>query len=244
MAPGSNFVIAIVDADEAVRRRIEHQLHQGGYRAWGCGSVTELYKKLVAHQVDLILVDINVPGEGVFSLIQHLSVARRYALVVMGTSIEAMEHLRGLAPGVNMLFSTKTADLRDLLACVVVALQQRTEMPLNLRLGVTRSWLLDYGAGTLYAPDGKRLDLTSRELDLLARLMSSSRLMVDKLSISTQSDPSTPDNFHHLDSQLYRLRKKVQNQMGQTLPISSVHGWGIVFNGAAMVINCVNLYSQ
>ena len=161
----------------------------------------------------------------------------------MGTSVEAMEHLRGLAPRIDMLFCTKAVDLRELMACVVVALQQRAELPLNLRLGVTRSWLLDYGAGTLYAPDGKRLGLTSRELDLLARLMSSSRLMVDKLSISTQSDPSAPDNFHHLDSQLYRLRKKVQDQMGQSLPISSVHGWGIVFNGAAMVINCVNLYS-
>ena len=70
------------------------------------------------------------------------------------------------------------------------------------------------------APNQRAIQLTSRELELLACLMAAKGGLVTKQTlVETMGTGDVEDGFHRIESQLTRLRRKTLDGTGTTLPV-------------------------
>ena len=174
-----NTIIAIVEDEDDLRGNIELFLRSRGYQVWGVASAEALYKQLVTTSADVILVDINLPGENGFTLMEHLSVTDRYILIAMTARITTEDRIKGLNSGADMYFM-KPVDLEELEAGIRSALRRLREPQLRPAEDQSAVWILDVSEYRLQSPDNGSVKLTGRELELLSQLMRSPGLVVDK----------------------------------------------------------------
>lgn len=224
--------IAVVEDEDELRCNITTFLQGRGYCCWGAVSAEELYRHLLVQQADLVLVDINLPGEDGFSLLSHLATSGRYGLIAMTARGETADRIRGLESGADMYF-VKPVDLYELEAGIRAVLRrnpsQTPEEPKKVRQG----WVLDYVNSCLVAPDSRTMELTSRELAFLGCLMVECGQTVLKNTLQEACCDSNHDDFHRIETLLYRLRKKSEQSLEQNLPVRAVFGKGMVFTDNA-----------
>ena len=231
-----NTVIAIVEDEEDLRCNTELFFRSKGYQVWSVESAEALYKQLITTHADVILVDINLPGEDGLTLIEHLSVSDRFILIAMTARITTEDRIKGLNCGADMYF-TKPVDLVELEAGIRSALRRVSEPQKRSREDENALWIMDVRDYSLHSPDGGTVILTARELEFLNQLMSNAGQVIEKKNVIQLTGDQDGEDLHRIDSLVYRLRNKVASELRLTLPIRSVFGRGYVFAGSAKVIN-------
>lgn len=243
MAAPEPVIIAIIEDDEDLRLNIELFLRGSGYQVWGVPSAELFYKQLVVEPAELVLVDIHLPGEDGYSVISHLAAAGRYGIIAMTCNGGSADRIRGLSCGADMFFM-KPLDLTELEAGIRAVIRrsichgstaQRSLVAIREE-DKGQVWQLALQTSQLLAPDGKQTELTSREVVLLQLLMRAPGQTLDKNAIHAALGNHAEDDFHRVESLLYRLRKKVESVSAQKLPIRAVFGRGLVFAGNTRVI--------
>ena len=227
--------VAIVEDEADLRLNLELFLQGCGYPVWGVGSAEALYKQLVTRPTQIIIVDIGLPGEDGFSLIEHLAAANRYGLIAMTARGATADRIQGLKRGADLYF-VKPVDLYELEAGIESVLRRLSQVGGRRSEDQPNPWILDTLDNRLRAPGGEALVLTAREIELLAYLMSRPGEVVGKEDLLLHLSGSTAmDDFHRIETLLYRLRKKAEQALGQGLPVRSVFGRGLSFVGPAQI---------
>ena len=67
----SSHTLVIVDDDKDIRELLTDVLKQYGYHALSAGSGKQLYTLLDEHKIDLIILDIRMPGEDGFVICKN-----------------------------------------------------------------------------------------------------------------------------------------------------------------------------
>lgn len=228
--------IAIVEDEADLRLNLELFLQGRGYPVWGVDSAEALYKQLVTRPTEIIIVDIGLPGEDGFSLIEHLAAANRYGLIAMTARGATADRIQGLKRGADLYF-VKPVDLYELEAGIESVFRRLNHVSRRRDDDQPKPWILDTRDNRLLAPGGEALVLTVREIDLLAYLMSRPGEVIGKDDLLRHlSGSAAMDDFHRIETLLYRLRKKVDQALGQGLPVRSVFGRGLSFVGPAHIL--------
>lgn len=223
--------IAVVEDDEDIRLNVCSFLQKSGLHAWGAESAEGFYVGLLQQKADLVVVDLGLPGENGLSLIQRLA-AQSVPVVVLTARGDLESRIAGLNAGALQYF-VKPADLHELVAGIRSQLRHA-----KLAAGSKKAqreaeilaWRLDSAAARLIAPNQGMVPLTSRELELLHRLMSAMGSLVSKQELlETMGYLHAEDGFHRIESQLTRLRRKTLDGTGMALPVRAVFGKGLVF---------------
>ena len=244
MTAPEQVIIAIIEDDEDLRLNIELFLRGKGYQVWGVPSAELFYKQLVVEPAELVLVDIQLPGEDGYSVISHLAAAGRYGIIAMTCNGGSTERIKGLSCGADMFFM-KPLDLTELEAGIRAVIRrsichgstaQRPLVVATREEDKGQVWQLVLQTNQLFAPDGRQTELTSREVVLLQLLMRVPGQTLDKNTIHAALGNHAEDDFHRVESLLYRLRKKVESVSDQKLPIRAVFGRGLVFAGNTRVV--------
>jgi putative two-component system response regulator len=81
-------VVLVVDDDPQVRGVVSRVLDQGGHRALGAASVAEARGLLAGHDVDLVICDVNLPGESGVELLREIGAALADTAVFMLTGVD------------------------------------------------------------------------------------------------------------------------------------------------------------
>ncbi|WP_096701226.1 response regulator transcription factor [Magnetospirillum sp. 15-1] len=120
--------ILVVDDDPTVRAILDSLLTAQGYHVTSCGGGEEMWAALAAGPADLVVLDVEMPGEDGYTLVQRLR--QRSALgIILLTSHTAMEHkLYGLEIGADE-FLSKPCDRRELLARIKALLRRAPPAP-------------------------------------------------------------------------------------------------------------------
>jgi len=227
--------IAIVEDEADLRLNLELFLRSCGYPAWSVGSAEALYKHLVTRPTQIIIVDIGLPGEDGFSLIEHLAAANRYGLIAMTARGATADRIQGLKRGADLYF-VKPVDLYELEAGIESVLRRLNQINRRRSEDQPDPWILDLFDSSLHAPNGEAVALTAREIELLAYLMSRPGEIIGKEDLLLHLSGSTAmDDFHRIETLLYRLRKKAEQTLGLGLPVRSVFGRGLSFIGPAHI---------
>ncbi len=227
----TEFTIAVIEDDEDIRLNVCSFLQKSGFHAWGAESAEDFYVGLLRQKVDLVVVDLGLPGEDGLSLIQRL--ARQNLPVVALTARGDLEsRIAGLNAGALQYF-VKPADLHELVAGIRSQLRH-ARVGAGAKKGPQGSemlaWRLDNAAARLIAPNQGAVPLTSRELELVRCLICANGGLVSKQELLAAMDYlHVEDGFHRIESQLTRLRRKALQATGMALPIRAVFGKGLVF---------------
>lgn len=221
--------IGIIEDNLVLQEELVFFLEAKGYSVWAQHSAEAFWRQLHAAPADMVLVDIGLPGEDGFSVLEYLRSLGRYGLIVMSARGAQEDRLRGLELGADA-YLVKPVNFADL-AAVLETLWQRFKRPglsPAQRPDVEQAdWALH--DNRLLGPEGEALRLTAQETRLVETLMRYPNEVCDKaqLHASLFGFHAEPDT-HRVDVVLSRLRNKARNQRIH-LPIRVVFGKGVVF---------------
>lgn len=229
-APSPAISVALLEDNWELRQEILlPALRDFGFHVQGVGTATELYRAMLTHRFDIVVLDIGLPDEDGLTVAQHLRAISNIGIVIL-TGRDGRQHqLNAFKHGADV-YLTKPVDL-DLLAASLHSLTRRIMHP-NVHNATADSaelppWRLEAGGWQLISPLGKTVALTLIEQCLVMALAASNGQPMSRESlIRTIARDDYHFDPHRLEMMIHRLRRKVQTQTGETLPLLTVRGSG------------------
>ncbi|MFJ4347317.1 response regulator [Pseudomonas sp. NPDC089401] len=167
--------ILIVDDDPEIRQLLSTYLDEAGYRTSVAAEGREMRKRLEEHRVDLVVLDLMLPGEDGLSLCRELRVRSNIPVIMLTARGTLVDRIVGLEMGADDYLG-KPFDPRELLARIKVVLRRTQSFPERARLdeaGTLRfaGWRLDTSTRQLRAPTGLVISLGNSDYRLLRLLL-------------------------------------------------------------------------
>lgn len=228
--------IVCVDDEEEIRVLLDRYLGQHGLRVSLAANGSELRRFIAEGGVDLVLLDLGLPGDDGLTLMRYLRAQWNGAVIIVSGRGDAVDRVVGLELGADD-YVTKPFDLRELLARVRSVLRRldaaRTAPSAtdpSRRVAVFAGFRFDLGARTLHDRAGASIDLTSGEFDLLRTFVQQPNQVLsrDALMNSIHGREAGPYD-RAIDMQIGRLRRKIEADPERPALIKSVRGAGYLF---------------
>jgi len=218
--------LLVVEDDEDIRALIAKYLVDHGFRVTLAGDGKEMDKVLASEKVDLVVLDVNLPGEDGFSICLRLRNAGRRPVVMVTSRGEDTDRILGIELGADD-YLVKPFIPRELLARIGAVL--RRSMPEQEADETTEKYLfdgfiLDVLMRRLFGPSGARVILTSAEFEILLTLCQRPGQVFsrDQLKSAATTDRS-------VDITISRLRQKIEKDPRNPAMIETVRSAGYVF---------------
>jgi two-component system OmpR family response regulator len=232
-SPSPRYDVLVVDDDDALRDEMAGYLADHGFSVHTARDAAEARKQLEASPMDVVVLDVMLPGEDGLSLCQRLNVQGAPAVLMVSAMADSVDRIVGLELGADD-YLAKPIVPRELLARVRALLRRRDK---NGGAGAGFSFAgfkLDVVRRELRAPDGDVLMLTPGELSLLGAFLENPRRILnrDQLMAMTRGErPTVVDRA--IDVQISRLRRKLNAKVDDEV-IRTHRGLGYVL--ACMVV--------
>lgn len=222
--------LLVVDDDGDIRELFRTYLSGMGYVVLEAADAATLREVLTARPVDLILLDQRLPDADGLALARELRSASDVGIIIITGYGQPVDRIVGLELGADD-YVAKPVDLRELLARIRSVLRRRTPRPQGVDEALLfEGWALDPASRSLTAPDGRTVDLTSGEFDLLmAFVRQPNRVLTrDELMNALHHRDAGPYD-RAIDVQVGRLRRKIEADPTRPELIKSVRGAGYLF---------------
>jgi two-component system OmpR family response regulator len=227
--------ILIVDDDDGIREIIGEYLSVEGYRVSTASHGDEMRRILAQSAVDLVLLDLLLPGEDGLALARKLREQSNVGIIMMSGRGETLDRIIGLEMGSDD-YLAKPFEIRELLARIR-SLLRRTRMtageqgPPARRQVRFAGWTFDPSNRELFSPLGDPVRLTTGEFDLLTAFVASPNQVLsrDRLLELTRGRRAGPID-RTIDVQVGRLRRKLRDDNIPPRLIKAVRGAGYIFN--------------
>ena len=230
--------LLVVDDDREIRSLVAQFLTKHGFRVTGVRDGAEMIRTLDGARVDLIVLDLMLPGEDGLSLCRRLRAAPQTAQtpVIMLTAMgEETDRIVGLEMGADD-YLAKPFSPRELLARIKAVLRRVAAPPVAgapaaagavLRF---EGWSLDLTKRELRSPDGVLVQLSAGEYDLLVAFAEHPQRVLtrDQLLDLARGRSAVPFD-RSVDVQVSRLRRKIEPDLAEPTLIKTVRGGGYLF---------------
>lgn len=229
--------ILIVDDDLGIRAALLKILRANGFHCISACDGAAMEQFLKERAVDLILLDVMMPGVSGFDICRELRRQRVDAIPILMISARGDEadKVTGLELGADD-YIAKPFGESELLARVRALLRRANIAPLvkaprskQLRFG---EWLVDLPQRQLFAPSGARVELSGAEYDLLLAMLENPQRVIgrDQLLEMSRARLGNPSD-RTTDVHICRLRRKLGDEERREL-IRTVRGVGYIFTAA------------
>ncbi len=233
--------VIVVDDDARIRDLLRRYLTQEGFEVVLAEDGKTLTRLLTRENIDLIVLDLMLPGEDGLSICRRLRAAKDMTPIIMLTAkVEDVDRIVGLEVGADD-YLTKPFNPRELLARIHAVLRRRPTLeapgaPSQATQTVSFGpFEFDLSLRRL-TKAGEALAMTTGEFSMLKALVRHPRqpLSRDKLAHLARGREFEPFD-RSLDVQVSRLRKLIEPDATQPRYIQTVWGVGYVFvpDGAA-----------
>lgn len=223
--------VLVIEDDDDLRDTLCRYLGAIGMTVHGVPSAEGLDEQLSKHPVDLVVCDVNLPGENGFSIIARLRLATKAGVIMLTARGLEEDRLLGLSLGADC-YLVKPVNLREL-EFVIRNLHRRvTEMPPTPEPAQQQTWLFNAALWTITAPNGQVAQLSMAESRCLGCLIARAGEVVTREELlQALGRPNLEAYSRNLDVTISRLRKKVESLCEMKLPVASARGMGYAFNG-------------
>ena len=226
--------ILIVDDDAEIRSLLSQYLIKNGLRVTAVADGRAMWQALEAGRIDLIVLDLMLPGEDGLTLCRNLRAKSSDIPVIMLTARgEETDRIVGLEMGADD-YLAKPFSARELLARIKAILRRARSLPENLRPDDARNirfgdWLLDTVQRQLVSTAGVVTPLSGAEYRLLRIFLSHPNRVLnrDQLVDLTQGKEADPLD-RSIDVQVSRLRQRLGDDSREPRLIKTVRGEGYV----------------
>ncbi len=225
--------ILLVDDDAEIALLAERYFRAQGVHISTATNGPAMRHALTSGVVDLVLLDLGLPGEDGFDLLRWLRGNWHGPVIILSGRGETVDRVVGLEMGADD-YVTKPFDLRELLARVRTVLRRSGSRPLagEWNDGTVRfaGHRLDRAARLLTDAGGREIHLTTGEFELLCALLERPCKVLsrdDLLSLLHGRAAGPYDRS--IDMQIGRLRRKIEADPASPEIIKSVRGAGYLF---------------
>ena len=226
--------VVIVDNDALLRGRLAAYLTSEGFRVTTADSAATFRSIMRREPIDLVLVDITMPGENGLSLTRFLREQSEIGVVILTGKGDPIERAIGLEVGADD-YIAKPFHLRELLARVRSVLRRiktRPDRAAGAVAPVVRfaGWRLDLAKRTLTSARGEAVPLTTAEYQLLEAFVAHPNQVLGReqllqLVVGRKWQPYD----RTIDQHISRVRRKIERDPKQPELIKSIRGHGYLF---------------
>jgi two-component system OmpR family response regulator len=225
--------ILMVDDDPGIRDVVSDFLGKHGYKVETAADAREMDSALNRGGVDLLILDVMLPGEDGLAICRRLSTTEGGPPMIMLSAMgEDTDRIVGLELGADDYLS-KPCNPRELLARVRAVLrraEQRQNTPATTAGCEFAGWRLDLVRRELRSPLGVVVNLSSGEFSLLRAFVERPQRVLTRDQLLEFARGPDSDAFDRaIDVQISRLRKKLDDGSGQDL-IRTIRNEGYMFS--------------
>jgi len=228
--------ILVVEDDAAIRRGVVDALDFDGYDVIEAADGHAGMERAIRANVDLILLDVVMPGPSGFDILREVRKSRPTLPVIMLTARgEEADRVDGLKLGADD-YVVKPFSVRELLARVEAVLRRSAaERPIDMAEVAFPGGTADLERQSIAYDDGATAELSAREAALLRYLALHTGRPVSRhelLSKVWRLNPNAVET-RTVDVHIARLRGKLRdNGDGGPTVLTTVRGKGYVFDPA------------
>jgi two-component system phosphate regulon response regulator OmpR len=227
--------ILIVDDDRDIRESMGEYLQGHGYEVALADGGEAMRKALEAVLPDVVLLDLNMPGEDGLSLARWLRATHEVGIIMVTGAGEVVDRVVGLEVGADD-YLAKPFDPRELRARLKSVLRRTRgqggaapKAASGKRVKVGRC-TLDLQTHQLVGPDGEDLPLTGMEFDLLRVFVERPNQVLSRDQLLTHTRNREWEPFDRsIDIRIARLRKKIEADPEKPKALKTVRGAGYIF---------------
>ena len=231
-----NAHILVCDDENDVREMLKEYLEKRGFKVSEAGNGVELRDVLEKEEIDLILLDINMPGEDGLSILRSVRAEKDICVVMLTAAGEVVDRIIGLEMGADDYLG-KPVDLRELEARVKAVLRRRDSSETTSAKSTTRKTAafgdcrLDLEAAKLFGGDGQEIAITAMEFSLLKVFAENPKRVLNRDQILEQAHDRGWDPFDRsVDIRISRIRRKIEPIPEKPQIIKTIRGIGYLYD--------------
>jgi len=227
--------VLAVDDDRFIRQMIADYLGDNEIQVTAIASGKEIADVMARHTIDLLILDLKLPGEDGMQIARDLRAASDVPIIMLTGRKDEADRVMGLELGADD-YLTKPFSPRELLARIR-ALLRRSRARETVADGLSRirayrfaGWELNVRLRRLKSPQGEIIPTTNSEFNLLVAFLAAPQRVLSReqlLELSRLHDDEVYDRS--VDVQVGRLRRKMEPKGTRTPLIRTERGAGYVF---------------
>ncbi len=236
----STDTILVVDDDREIRTLLADYLEKQGLRCIAAADGREMKLALEQHHIDLIVLDVMMPGEDGLTLCRNLRASggahANTPILMLTARGEDMDRIVGLEMGADD-YLPKPFVPRELFARIRAVLRRTRSLPPNLEPAPASSarelhfadWCLDTINRHLVAKDGMVVALSGAEYRMLTVFLSHPQKVLSRDQLMELTQGREADAFDRsIDLQVSRLRQRLGDSAREPAIIKTVRNEGYV----------------
>jgi two-component system OmpR family response regulator len=226
--------VLFVEDDPEIRSLVADFLGSNGFRVSVARDGREMDRVLDLSRIDLLILDIMLPGEDGLSLCRRVRADSNLPVIMLTARGSEIERVVGLEMGADDYLS-KPFSTHELLARIRAVLRRTRSLgatPSAARPAVLgfSGWVLNLGSRRLQSADGIRVPLTGAEFDLLVAFCEHPNRVLTRDQLLDLTRGRAPAPFDRsIDIQVSRLRRKIERDPRDPALIQTVRAGGYIF---------------
>ena len=229
--------VLVVDDDLEIRETLDEYLSARGLDVVLAEDGSQMKTVVAERDVNLVLLDLNLPGEGGMELMAYLrdvssTLTSNIGIIILTGVGDSEDRVLGLETGADD-YVVKPFGLRELLARIHSVLRRTSAAAADGNTTALTSrfagWTLQAEEGLLRHDDGRRAELSSGELDLMKLLLERADTPVSRDELLSRSSHRELEPYDRsVDVRIARLRRKVEDNPAHPQIIRTVRKVGYV----------------
>src|SRR5580704_11202455 len=221
--------VLVVDDDPGIRDVVAEFLQRHGYHVETAADGKEMDRALARGAVDLVVLDVMLPGEDGLAICRKLARPDGPAIIMLSAMGEETDRIVGLELGADD-YVPKPCNPRELVARIRAVLRRREEhagpsRPIQFTYAFS-GFQLDVSRRRLRGLNGVTILLTGGEFSMLATLLAEPHRVFSRDELIERSRGGDSEVFDRaIDVQISRLRRKLQSCSDENL-IATYRGAG------------------
>jgi two-component system, OmpR family, response regulator len=226
--------ILVVEDDRETRTLIAKYLRTNACNVATAADGREMARAMTDHRVDLLILDVMLPGEDGLSLCRKVRAESQVPIIMLTARGEDVDRIVGLEMGADD-YMPKPFNPRELLARINAVLRrQQAARNASTIEGASalsfQGWHIDLRLRELRNPEGARVAMTSAEFDLLRTFCERPGRVLSRDSLLDLTQGRNAGSFERsIDVLVSRIRRKIEPDPQEATLIKTVRSGGYVF---------------
>ncbi len=226
--------LLLVDDEAAIREPLGAYLQRAGFRVSEAPNAAEARKILAGHAIELVILDIMMPGEDGLSLCRSIREQGELPVILLTARSEETDRIVGLEMGADD-YVLKPFSPRELVARIKTIMRRAggsaaREPSSEASVYRFEGWTLRADDWTLTGADGVAIPLSTADFRLLQAFVTHPRQVLNRdqlLDLTAGREAHAFDRS--IDNQISRLRRKLEDDARSPRLIKTVWGGGYMF---------------
>ncbi len=226
--------ILLVEDDSEINQLITQYLEKHDMDVVAVSNSEAMDQALASRAFDLLLLDLNLPGEDGFSICRRVRAQQTLPIIIVTAKAEDLDKILGLEMGADD-YVVKPFNSRELLARIRAVLR-RAEAHNRVGASLPRQtyhfagWRMELLSREVVSPRGIKVAMTGAEFDLLHALCENpNRVLTRDQLINLTHGPTSGPFERSVDVLISRLRQKLEKDPKNPGIILTVRSEGYMF---------------